>query len=108
MLVPSIEDDEVWAMLRVIHRRAEPGRKPTVRDILRALQIVARARATIAKRRIFPGRLIQQRGGIVITPAHLDVTFSLERHPIEIRMTGLDRDPGWIAAIGRHVAFHFD
>ncbi|HEX7808351.1 MAG TPA: hypothetical protein VF608_06500, partial [Thermoanaerobaculia bacterium] len=52
--------------------------------------------------------LLARAGTIVVTPAHVDVHFILETHPIEIRIAGLDRDPGWIPAAGRHVAFHFD
>lgn len=52
--------------------------------------------------------LIRRYGRIIVTPAHLDVSFSLAVHPIEIRMSGLDRNPGWIPAAGLHVAFHFD
>jgi hypothetical protein len=44
---------------------------------------------------------------VVLTLTHVDVTFSLDHHPIEIRMSGLDRDPGWIPAAGRYVSFHF-
>ncbi|HEX4602962.1 MAG TPA: hypothetical protein VH724_03140, partial [Candidatus Angelobacter sp.] len=44
---------------------------------------------------------------IVFTLTHIDVTFSLDHHPIELRMAGLDRDLGWIPAAGRYVAFHF-
>ena len=43
-----------------------------------------------------------------ITPAHLHALIRLDRHPIEIRLAGLDRDPGWIPAAGRYVAFHFN
>jgi hypothetical protein len=43
-----------------------------------------------------------------ITPAHLHVLIRLDRHPIEIRLAALDRDPGWIPAAGRYVAFHFN
>jgi hypothetical protein len=42
------------------------------------------------------------------TSTHVDVTFSLNHHPFEIRFAGLDRDPGWVPAAGRYVAFHFD
>jgi len=73
-----------------------------------ALRTLARTRRTLAAREVAPEMLVLQRGTIDITPAHLDVTYSLELHPLEIRKGGLDRDPGWIAAIGRHVAFHFD
>ncbi|HXH37806.1 MAG TPA: hypothetical protein VNN08_04210 [Thermoanaerobaculia bacterium] len=52
--------------------------------------------------------LVTQPGRITTTPAHLDVWFRLIAHPIEIRIAGLDRNPGWIPAAGRHVTFHFD
>jgi hypothetical protein len=42
------------------------------------------------------------------TPVHVDVFYCLETHPAEIRLAGLDRDPGWIPAAGRYVAYHFD
>lgn len=37
----------------------------------------------------------------------VDVHLSLETLPISLRIAGLDRDPGWIPAAGRTVAFHF-
>jgi hypothetical protein len=51
--------------------------------------------------------LCGRRAQVVLTLTHVDVTFSLDHHPIEIRMSGLDRDPGWIPAAGRYVSFHF-
>ena len=44
---------------------------------------------------------------VALTLTHVDVTFALDHHPIELRMAGLDRDLGWIPAAGRYVAFHF-
>jgi hypothetical protein len=38
----------------------------------------------------------------------LEVGFSLETYPLEIRLAGLDRDPGWIPAAGRTVRFRFE
>jgi len=35
------------------------------------------------------------------------VRLSLTELPLEIRLAGLDRDPGWIPAAGRFLAFHF-
>lgn len=52
--------------------------------------------------------LLRRFGRVALTPAHVDVFFSLAAHPIEIRLSGLDRDPGWLLPAGRHVAFHFD
>lgn len=42
------------------------------------------------------------------TVTHLDVTYDLQRHPVEIRIAGLDRNPGWIPASGRYITFHFE
>jgi hypothetical protein len=53
-------------------------------------------------------QLVSLPGRITASPLHLDAHFSLALHPIEIRIAGLDRNPGWIPAAGRHVAFHFD
>jgi hypothetical protein len=45
---------------------------------------------------------------VVVTPARVDVYFALAAHPIEIRLSGLDRDPAWVPAAGRWIAFHFE
>jgi hypothetical protein len=39
--------------------------------------------------------------------ARLDICLSLSDLPISIRFAGLDRDPGWVPAAGRFVAFHY-
>jgi hypothetical protein len=38
----------------------------------------------------------------------LDAHFSLAKHPVELRVAGLDRDPGWVPAGGRSLHFHYD
>jgi hypothetical protein len=43
-----------------------------------------------------------------ISATHVDAHFRLADLPIEVRLAGLDRDPGWVPAAGRYVAFHFD
>ncbi len=45
---------------------------------------------------------------VTVTHVHVDVALSLATLPIEIRLCGLDRDPGWIPAAGQFMAFHFD
>ena len=56
-----------------------------------------------------PGPLVcRQRARICLTPTHLDVFFSLAELPIAIRFAGLDRNPGWVPAAGRFIAFHFE
>lgn len=44
---------------------------------------------------------------ISVSETHLDITFGLADLPIEVRLAGIDRDPGWIPAAGKFVYFHF-
>jgi hypothetical protein len=50
----------------------------------------------------------RHRAQITVTPTHVDVHLSLADLPITIRLAGLDRDPGWVPAAGRYIAFQFD
>lgn len=52
--------------------------------------------------------LLRQQAQVMVSPSHLDVHFALAEHPIEIRVAGLDRNPGWLPAAGRFIAFHYD
>jgi hypothetical protein len=52
--------------------------------------------------------LIPHTARVFITPAHIDVMLDLNTLPIEIRLAGLDRNPGWIPAAGRVITFHFE
>ena len=40
--------------------------------------------------------------------SHVEVTFSLAALPIAIRLSGLDRDPGWIPSADRIVNFRYE
>jgi hypothetical protein len=53
-------------------------------------------------------RLLEHRARVHVAPAHVDVVLSLSELPIEVRIAGLDRTPGWIPAAGRRLAFHFE
>jgi hypothetical protein len=44
---------------------------------------------------------------VAVTPSHIDVEIPLAALPIAVRLAGLDRDPGWVPAAGKHLAFHF-
>ncbi|MCA1612876.1 MAG: hypothetical protein LC800_01735 [Acidobacteria bacterium] len=52
--------------------------------------------------------LCERRARVFVTAAHVDVVMRLGELPLEVRCAGLDRDPGWVPAAGRHVAFHFE
>ena len=53
-------------------------------------------------------RYFKQRARIVVSAVNFDAYFALADLPIEIRLSGLDRDPGWVPAAGRTVRFHYD
>ncbi len=46
-------------------------------------------------------------GLVRVTSTHIDVVLSLEDVDLAVRVAGLDRDPGWVALLGRIVLFHF-
>ena len=52
--------------------------------------------------------MCRQRARVRTTATHVDVFFALAELPIEIRLAGLDRDPGWVPSAGRFVTFHFE
>jgi hypothetical protein len=52
--------------------------------------------------------LLQQPARVQTTSTHVRVFFSLDQHPLEIRVAGLDRDPGWVPAAGRNFAFYYE
>ncbi|HVE58872.1 MAG TPA: hypothetical protein VNB22_18710 [Pyrinomonadaceae bacterium] len=51
--------------------------------------------------------LFKRSAMISVSETHLDITFGLADLPIEVRLAGIDRDPGWIPAAGKFVYFHF-
>ncbi|MFE2880837.1 hypothetical protein ACFXGO_35195, partial [Streptomyces roseus] len=52
--------------------------------------------------------VVRQRARVFVTPVHVDVSLSLDALPVEVRIAGLDRDPGWLPAAGRALSFRFD
>lgn len=52
--------------------------------------------------------LLRRPAKIYVTPANVDVIFSLSDLPVSIRLAGLDRNPGWVPAAGRVIAFYFE
>jgi hypothetical protein len=46
-------------------------------------------------------------GEIAVTTTHVDVVFDIDDVNMAARISGLDRDPGWVPELGRIVLFHF-
>ncbi len=55
-----------------------------------------------------PALVCRHDAKVVWSLASVDVYLSLAALPLAIRIAGLDRDPGWIPAAGRLIAFHFE
>lgn len=87
------------------------GRTPLARWVERLHGFVrARLRdalGTVDARRA--ARLVcERRASVFVTTTHVDIVMRLAELPFEVRVAGLDRDPGWVPAAGRFVAFHFE
>jgi hypothetical protein len=113
LLGRSMPDDPVWNLLaRLAGRDRTPLRAP--RAMRRwAIRLSARWRTALSARLDLPqGRaaalLVELPAEVVCTPTRVEVRFQLIDLPVALRVAGLDRDPGWIPAAGRSVAFRFD
>ncbi|HEV8547374.1 MAG TPA: hypothetical protein VGQ57_00075 [Polyangiaceae bacterium] len=51
--------------------------------------------------------VLRRSARVHVSDSHVDVVFSLAELPVAVRAAGLDRDPGWLPAAGRFLAFHF-
>lgn len=51
--------------------------------------------------------LLARPARIQVCDLDLKAVFALDHHPIELRIAGLDRNPGWSPAEGRAFAFVF-
>jgi len=111
-------DDPIWTGLQDLqdgHDSANlvnpenPVHKPTwLSDLLPHIKARLILALGIESEDFLATILLHHHARVTITPTHLDVFFSLSDHPIEIRLSGLDRNPGWVPAAGRFIAFHYD
>lgn len=52
--------------------------------------------------------LLRQPARVWATAGELVVVFALQRHPVQVRLAGLDRDPGWLPSAARSLRFVFE
>lgn len=115
------QDDPVWSLLRTglqdlqgfqdlqDKNPVNPVNKPAwLIDLLPHLRTRLRRALGIDDQADLAQILLHHHARVISTATHLDVFFSLAEHPIEIRLSGLDRNPGWVPAAGRFIAFHYD
>jgi hypothetical protein len=102
--------DPVWKQLAALSgRQGRRLRRP--RWLERQLEtLLARLALALGEDRPpgIPALVCRYRAGIAVTASRVDVHLFLADLPLALRIAGLDRDPGWIPAAGRSVAFHFE
>ena len=105
-------DDALWGLLarlagRPLDGSPEAERLPTPPPWLDELMPALEARLARAMPDLPPPRWLAQAGLILLSSARMEVVFSLETHPIQVRIAGLDRDPGWVPAAGLTLCFRY-
>lgn len=101
--------DPAWRLLAGLAGRApedEPGQDLDPECVRRVMERIALALGERRPRRAI-AKLVLADASVIDTGTRVDVHLALARLPLCVRYAGLDRDPGWIPAAGRRVAFHF-
>ncbi|MER5427922.1 hypothetical protein [Streptomyces sp. NPDC002588] len=98
----TAEQDPVWRVLAELD-----GRDPTVPSPVRLGALTHRLRDLLDRYRLTPD-VFARPGTVFAGRTHIDVTLNLQQVDLAARMSGLDQDPGWVPALGRIIAFHFD
>jgi hypothetical protein len=99
----SFVPPDAWHGLR-LPRGADLGREDC---LLAACQLVL-ARFLRRYARISLRRLVRRPALVHATPTHIDLRFDARWVDLELRLAGLDLDPGWVPWLGRVVSFHYD
>jgi hypothetical protein len=102
--------DPVWELLAGLAVR---GRRRLRRPRWLTAQLerlLARLALALGEERSadIPAFVCRYPADIIATASRVDVHLPLADLPLALRIGGLDRDPGWIPAAGRSIAFHFE
>ena len=95
---------QAWRSLLRLPHGADLGREDC---LLAACQLVL-ARFLRRYARISLRRLVRRPALVHATPTHIDLCFDARWVELEVRLAGLDLDPGWVPWLGRVVSFHYD
>ena len=98
---PPADQDPIWPALAELD-----GREPGTRATVRLGEVTTRLSRLLARHDLL-AETFAQPGTIAISRTHVDVMLGLNQIDLAARVSGLDRDPGWVPALGRIVLFHF-
>jgi hypothetical protein len=97
-------EDALWALLEELARDEEESTPEAELDAhATAIRGWIEAHVDLPLHEV-----LERPARIYADETRVDAVFSLAAHPIEIRLAGLDLDPGWIPAAGRALYFHFE
>ncbi|MEU6198282.1 hypothetical protein [Streptomyces sp. NPDC047061] len=98
----SGDRDPIWRILAELD-----GRDPLTPTPVRLDGVTGRLRDLLARHRLTP-EVFARPGTLLIGRTHVDVILGLHQIDLTARSSGLDQDPGWVPALGRIIAFHYD
>jgi hypothetical protein len=96
-------DDALWPLLEVLARDEDTVTEQELDAHAIAVRVWLELNVDLPLRQV-----VERHALVHVDETRVDATFALARHPIEIRVSGLDVDPGWIPAAGRALYFHFE
>ncbi len=106
-LLPEERPDPLWEHLTEL-----AGPPPPPHEILQWQQVTLPLVQThLAERLEHPEAIatyLAEPAILYLTRTHVDVVFSLDQIRLDVRRAGLDQDPGWVPALGRVIAFHYE
>ncbi|MFD4601986.1 hypothetical protein ACFWPQ_28655 [Streptomyces sp. NPDC058464] len=94
--------DPIWRILAELD-----GRDALTPTPVRLDGVTGRLRDLLARHRLTP-EVFARPGTLLIGRTHVDVILGLHQIDLTARSSGLDQDPGWVPALGRIIAFHYD
>jgi hypothetical protein len=106
-LLPEIPPDPVWGLLNEIVGEPLPDtvvaqwQSEILSHVADYLNLELELPKPMADYILEPATLY-------LTRTHIDVVFSLEQIQFDLRIAGLDRDPGWVPELARVIAFHYE
>lgn len=106
-LLPEIPPDPVWGLLDEIVGEPLPAVVVAQwqREILPQVSDYLDVKLELPKPM---ADYILEPATLYLTRTHIDVVFSLEQIQFDLRIAGLDRDPGWVPELARVIAFHYE
>jgi hypothetical protein len=114
----ELEANPLWPLLAVLAGRA-PAEPPGLPEGIADPQAwLARESERVHQRLVaglpekfargLPDCVCRQDADVCVSQQRVEVRFALATHPLALRLSGLDRDPGWLPAAGREIAFNYD